>query len=203
MIIIDAMVAYSGYLLYGNHIKSNVLVGNFPAKSIAVAIARFGISIAVTVSIPLQLFPARVCLLNLIEAARKHIKSEEPSQSLASYNADPNTPRGPLFWFVTLFCVCLVCLLAYLVDSLGIVYEVVGATAATLMSYILPGLCMCFNPVRFVHFFSDLISLLTDAVAFFPDSIKLLRLGWAYTIYGLALMTVSLYGSISNAIASG
>jgi hypothetical protein len=41
----------------------------------------------------------------------------------------------------------------------------------------------------------------TDAIAFFPDSGHLFRLGWAYTLFGVALMTVSLYGSISNAIA--
>jgi amino acid permease len=144
MLIVDGMVAYSGYLLYGAHVKSNVLVGNFPANSIAVALARLGISVTVTASIPLQLFPGRVCVLNLIDAARRYYAKIESPAIVATASDANSANRGPLYWGVTAVCVVLVCLLSYLVNSLGIVYEVVGATAATLMSYILPGLCTCF-----------------------------------------------------------
>ena len=225
MLVIDALVAYAGFLLYGSNIKSNVLSGNFPADSIPVAIGRLCMSLAVAVSIPLQFFPARVCILNLCDAARKWwqrrkrssssatgdeagleelglalsetstIKGNDLSTAMLSGDADPSDPltgsstssapastnaaadpnaaRGTLYWTVSGVMFLSAYWIAYAVNSLGLVYELVGATAATMMSYTLPGLYV---------------------FALFPETVWLRRCGAAFAAFGLTVMVVSFVG---------
>lgn len=226
MLVIDALVAYAGFLLYGSNIKSNVLSGNFPADSIPVAIGRLCMSVAVAVSIPLQFFPARVCILNLCDAARKWwhrrkrslstsgdeagleelglalsdagtlkgndlstamllgggdpsdpLNSPAAPSALTNAAADPNAARGTLYWTVTAVMFLTAYWIAYAVNSLGLVYELVGATAATMMSYTLPGL--------YVY-------------ALFPETAWLRRWGAAFAMFGLTVMVVSFVGIFAS-----
>ena len=186
MLSIDAAVAYAGYILYGSNIASNVLSGNFPPQSVSVALARLLISVAVVMSIPLQLFPARVCLLSLVDGARRQCgrkrfltDADEPVVAFAGPEVAAEQTRDSTYWAVTMMSVVLACVLSYIVDSLGLVYEIVGATAAVMMSYILPGLY---------------------TLALFSDSMRLSRIGFAYAAFGLLLMLFSLYGAIKKAI---
>jgi amino acid permease len=72
---------------------------------------------------------------------------------------------------ITLFAIVYV--IAFFVDSLGLVFELVGATASTSMAYILPGLY---------------------TFRLFSDRPRVRFLGAAYVVLGVAIAALSLTG---------
>jgi hypothetical protein len=158
-------------------------------------------SCVVAVCIPLQLFPARACWLNVwavvrrfgrrsahpvaalpidgeanvaASAAEEHAASPVSASTTDARDGGP-APSASLDRTAHLTMSALLCgvvfTVAYNVDNLGKVFEVVGATASTSMCYTLPGF--------FVW-------------ALFPESPRFRAAGACFGVFGLLLMVVSL-----------
>lgn len=110
----------TNYLLYGDGVSDNVLK-NYPQDYLA-TIVRGLYVVVMGVSYPLQVAPARSYFLNMINIDQKSRK------------------LNFMHFFVTSMIIIATYLIAVLGIQLGIVYTLVGATASTFMSLILPAL---------------------------------------------------------------
>jgi amino acid permease len=220
MLTVDLVVAYCGYFTYGANVQSNILDGNYPSTT-AATVGRVAISLAVACSIPLQLFPARICWVNVarqllrllnvawqllrrltcerrlppvtvVAAGAQSAQSRDArgSESSGSFRAPllpasehleaPSAPPaasdmsyGPMYFAVSLLLFTVVYIIAFFVDSLGLVFELVGATASTSMAYILPGLY---------------------TLRLFSDHPRMRTLGAVYVAVGVVIAGLSLTG---------
>jgi amino acid permease len=64
--LVYVVVAVAGFITYGDLVKSDIL-NNYPHTSVA-AVARVAITLLVIFSYPLQLNPARKCILSLVQS---------------------------------------------------------------------------------------------------------------------------------------
>lgn len=134
------------YLTYGGNTDSDVLT-NYPTKT-EFSIAKIGLSILVILSFPLQAFPFRLSLHNLLclwlegptILSKRSCNSEEITQNEKSwkdwFDKDGEVVRILEMIFVVGSSYCV----ALFVEDLGIVFAIVGATASPSLSYILPGI---------------------------------------------------------------
>ena len=113
-------MALSGYLTFGDMTKGNVL-NNFPSENVMVNIARLCFGLNMLTTLPLECF---VCREVMTEYYFPH----------EAYN--PN--RHIIF---TTSLVVSAMTLALITCDIGIVFELVGATSACALAYILPPLC--------------------------------------------------------------
>lgn len=118
--IIYGIVGYCGFMLYGEDIKSNVLV-NF-SDSPAFILARVAVCLAVVMSFPLLFFPLRVTIHNLVYMACgwTHV---EPAQTA--------TKDGIVF-------MALIFLAAVSVPDLGTVFSITGGTSVVILIFTAP-----------------------------------------------------------------
>lgn len=114
------IMALSGYLTFGSLTQGNVL-NNFPTDNILVNIARLCFGLNMLTTLPLEAF---VCREVMTEYYFPH---EE---------FDPN--RHLIFTTALVIAAMMVSLVTC---DLGIVFELVGATSACALAYILPPLC--------------------------------------------------------------
>ncbi|KAI4721670.1 putative amino acid transporter [Aureobasidium sp. EXF-10727] len=113
-------MALSGYLNFGSLTQGNVL-NNFPTDNILVNIARLCFGLNMLTTLPLEAFVCR-------EVMNLYYFSHEPF--------DPNRHL-----ILTTALVVSAMGLSLLTCDLGIVFELVGATSACALAYILPPLC--------------------------------------------------------------
>ncbi|KAI4847967.1 putative amino acid transporter [Aureobasidium sp. EXF-8846] len=113
-------MALSGYLNFGSLTQGNVL-NNFPTDNILVNIARVCFGLNMLTTLPLEAFVCR-------EVMNLYYFSHEPF--------DPNRHL-----ILTTALVVSAMGLSLLTCDLGIVFELVGATSACALAYILPPLC--------------------------------------------------------------
>ena len=116
-----------GYDTYGDMVESNILV-NYPETGL-VSTARLFVSLLVAFSYPLQVHPARKCILTLLSTFLDEGKSVEPPYSVLYMR----------FVGITATFLCLSFLIAMATSDLGVILSIVGATGSTIVSYILPG----------------------------------------------------------------
>ena len=116
------LISFSGYTTFGPQVESDILA-TYPNSAI-VAVARVAISVVVTFSYPLQSHPSRTCILSLLTAV---FGSRGPRWDMATH-------LGVTTGFLGLSTA-----IALVVDDLGMVLSLVGATGSTIVSYILPG----------------------------------------------------------------
>ncbi|OCK94050.1 uncharacterized protein K441DRAFT_660871 [Cenococcum geophilum 1.58] len=114
------IMALAGYLTFGDKTQGNVL-NNFPADNIMVNIARFCFGLNMLTTLPLEAFVCREVMTNY------YFPHEQ---------WDPN--RHLLF---TTVLVVSAMTLSLLTCDLGAVFELIGATSACALAYILPPLC--------------------------------------------------------------
>jgi len=117
-------LAGGGYSTFGALVKPDILRSYPPASSV-VGIARTMIAGIVTCCYPLQAHPSRLSIGSIV---RKLAGRRAPSEAAL------HVP-------ITACFVGASAAIALVVDDLGIVLKVVGATGSTIVSYILPGLC--------------------------------------------------------------
>ena len=152
------LVAWSGLLTFGDSLQSDILL-NYP-QSALVTTMRVFVALLVVFSYPLQLDPSRRCIITLVKKVRGRGTPRSPSSGVLSmgYDAEAqapsdktpltsSTPPGgegagdaALFYVITLAFLLASYTLAMVVDSLGLILNVVGATGSTMVSYILPGI---------------------------------------------------------------
>ncbi|KAK6440945.1 hypothetical protein LTR95_002839 [Oleoguttula sp. CCFEE 5521] len=113
-------MALSGYLTFGDKTKGNVL-NNFPTDNIMVNIARLCFGLNMLTTLPLECFVCR-------EVMTEYYFPNEQFQ-----------PNRHLIFTTSLVVSAMT--ISLLTCDLGIVFELVGATSACALAYILPPLC--------------------------------------------------------------
>jgi solute carrier family 38 (sodium-coupled neutral amino acid transporter), member 11 len=113
-------MALAGFLTFGSLTKGNVL-NNFPTDNIMVNIARFCFGLNMLTTLPLECFVCR-------EVMNNYWFPEEPYQ-----------PNRHLIFSSAL--VVGATAMSLITCDLGAVFELIGATSACALAYILPPLC--------------------------------------------------------------
>ena len=165
-LVIFTTVALEGYNTYGSLVQGDILI-NYPENK-QVTFLRICIAFMLALHYPLQLDPSRRCITSLVKVIMKwwsqeqsteqHLKEIEMEQeekevppiekkdldeSNSYYEMSQSKVSGTddkLFYVITLSFLSLSFMLAMIVDDLGVVLALVGATGSTLVSYVLPGL---------------------------------------------------------------
>lgn len=114
-------MALAGFLTFGDKTKGNVL-NNFPSQGhLMVQIARLCFGLNMLTTLPLECFVCREVMVNFWFADEPH-----------------NTTRHVIF---TTSLVVGATALGLMTCDLGAVFELIGATSASVLAYILPPLC--------------------------------------------------------------
>jgi len=113
------LLGYCGYLTYKDKVKDNI-IDNLPQDT-PVTLCRFAVTILVVFSYPLQIHPCRTSILNLVGVITPRAKSK-------------------VVTYITTIILCTITYtVAFFVDDLGIVFNIVGASGSVTLCYILPG----------------------------------------------------------------
>ena len=159
-LVIYILLGSSGYYTFGSFVSKDILV-SYPQANITVAVARLAISLVVTCCYPLQAHPSRAAFSSIVK------NCATVDEDVLHYS------------ITTLFVVCTGSI-AFMVDDLGMILSIVGATGSTIVSYILPG---------------------ASYFLLFPDRASR-WVGFGLLCIGLAIMPLSL-GLIIQKIMSG
>jgi len=122
------IIALCGYFTFGSEVKSDLLL-NFPMNRIS-SFARVCVSLTVLFHYPLQLNPARKSILSIIRS----IDNEEVLQPSLYFRK---------YFSVTFGFLISSYIVALSTKDLGLMMSLVGGTASTIVSYILPGAFYC------------------------------------------------------------
>lgn len=120
-------MALSGFLTFGSLTSGNVL-NNFPSSPL-VNVARFCFGLNMLTTLPLEAFVCREVMLNYFWPATDPASAPAAHSSTAVHVALTTA----LVWAATG--------IATQICDLGAVFEVIGATSASILAYILPPLC--------------------------------------------------------------
>lgn len=130
-------MALAGFLTFADKTQGNVL-NNFPADNTMVNIARFCFGLNMLTTLPLEAFVCREVMVN-------YFWNEDPAGGLeAERDEDGDKTRSPDFWRHLLLSTGLVwaaVAFSLVTCDLGAVFELIGATSACMLAYILPTLC--------------------------------------------------------------
>lgn len=162
-LILFYVVAFEGYQTFGSNARGDILT-NYPQNGY-VTILRMCIAFMLTLHYPLQLDPSRRCISSLIAVLSKwrqgrarnflHRRfsdlSESDATATGSLDMTSDKPEEEtcgkdflsdprMFNVITTSFLVFSFSIAMVVDDLGVVLAMVGATGSTLVSYILPGL---------------------------------------------------------------
>ncbi len=160
-LILFYVVAIEGYHTFGSNVRGDILL-NYPENGY-VTILRICIALMLTLHYPLQLDPSRRCISSLLGAVNKwrqgrasrflHRHCSDMEETNSTGSNDEIGEKLPVemlekdlladqrvFNVITLSFLVLSFSIAMMVDDLGVVLAMVGATGSTLVSYILPGL---------------------------------------------------------------
>ncbi|KAK5107897.1 hypothetical protein LTR62_000556 [Meristemomyces frigidus] len=113
-------MALGGYLTFGDRTQGNVL-NNFPTNSVMINIARLCFGLNMITTLPLECFVCREVMTTYY------------------FPAEPHNPNRHLIFTTSLVISAMG--VALVTTDLGIVFELVGATSACALAYILPPLC--------------------------------------------------------------
>ena len=130
-LVLYSVVAVCGYATYGDNIRSDLLI-NYPENAL-LSCARIMISSVVALSYPLQINPARRCLMTMFE------QIFDGDGQVAS--AMVKTVR---YYGITAVFLISSLVVGLTVEDLGVVVAIVGATGATLIMFIIPGFCFLY-----------------------------------------------------------
>lgn len=114
-------MALSGFLTFGSLTQGNVL-NNFPASNTMVNVARFCFGLNMLTTLPLEAFVCREVMFNYFLGDGVHASTR-------------------LHFIVSTGLVGSSMLISLIVCDLGAVFELIGATSACALAYILPPLC--------------------------------------------------------------
>lgn len=115
-------MALSGFLTFGNLTEGNVL-NNFPTDNVLVNIARFCFGLNMLTTLPLEAFVCREVMFHYW------------------YDGDLMQVPNVVHIFVSTALVASSMLISLMICDLGAVFELIGATSACALAYILPPLC--------------------------------------------------------------
>ncbi|VEU23664.1 DEKNAAC104851 [Brettanomyces naardenensis] len=130
--ILCAIMGLSGFLNFGSKTKGNVL-NNFPGDDWAVNIARFCFGLNMLTTFPLEIYVVREVFKDLLTIYQQ-IRRRDPT-----YKIEQLSDRQHVI--VTTFVSFLPMVISLFTCNLGAVLELVGATSASVIAYILPPMC--------------------------------------------------------------
>ena len=141
------IIALCGYFTFGSKVKSDLLL-NFPMNRIS-SFARVCVSLTVLFHYPLQLNPARKSILSILRS----IDNEEVLQPSLYFRK---------YFIVTLGFLISSYAVALSTKDLGVMMSLIGGTASTIVSYILPGAfyCMLHNRINSYYFTAAFLMLM-------------------------------------------
>lgn len=113
-------MALGGYITFGDMTKGNVL-NNFPTDNIMVNIARLCFGLNMITTLPLECFVCREVMTEYY------------------FPGEPHNPNRHLIFTTSLVVSAMT--LSLITCDIGVVFELVGATSACALAYILPPLC--------------------------------------------------------------
>lgn len=124
------VMAVNGLVNFGDKTKGNLL-NNFKSDDNWINVARFCFGLNMLTTFPLELFVVRDVLKDIIMASRG---SEDGSTAHLELSSRQH-------FFITTFLVFTSMGVSLLTCNLGIILELIGATSASLMAYIIPPMC--------------------------------------------------------------
>jgi len=151
------LMALSGFLTFGDKTVGNVL-NNFPGDNIMVNVARLCFGLNMLTTLPLEAFVCREVMLNYY------------------FPGEPFNMNLHLIFTSSL--VVTATILSLITCDLGTVFELVGATSAAAMAYILPPLCY--------------IKLTTRSWKTY--------VAWAVVVFGCSVMGISILQAVGKII---
>lgn len=128
-------VGMAGYATFGDKVSSDLLE-NYPGDEVAVVISRLGFSALVAFSYPLMCKPARDSLLSLVENGAF---GSEAAEKLKDPLSAPSHRKLIYRAFTTSFLVG-TCGIACVVNDLGVILSLIGATCSTFVAFVIPPL---------------------------------------------------------------
>lgn len=156
--ILYTTISLAAYLDFSNQIQPNVLQ-NYCPDTLLIQMAFLGMTIAVVMAFPLNIFPTRVTLEGLYERQhqqrqRTHSEVELASSAGTRSGVEPLLlPRSyydgddedvPFHWwshFLITLAICGVTLfLALVAPNISVVFGLLGGTTSSILGFILPGL---------------------------------------------------------------
>jgi len=135
-LVIYTLVATTGYETYGNLVRSDVLE-NYPQQSALLVVGRVCTSLLVILSYPMQFFPCRNSFRQLMFGS-----PGEDGEGGIFGNGLNRSAKAEQMRFLVMTAVIAACsfTLAMVLEDLGVILSIVGATGSTTISYILPGI---------------------------------------------------------------
>ena len=128
-------VGMAGYATFGRDVSSDLLE-NYPGSEEAVVVSRLGFSALVSFSYPLMCKPARDSFLSLVE----HGALPGGGARRLANPVDGPAFRRRLFRGFTLAFLGSTWAVAAVVDDLGVILSLIGATCSTFVAFIIPPL---------------------------------------------------------------
>jgi len=122
-LIMMVVIGIGGYLPFGDATCANVLE-NFSEEDDAINVARFFYGITIMLTYPIECFVAREVLEDSFSMFAGHGKTRELHHNL-----------------LTIGISLTVMIIAIILNDLGLVFELNGVFNATLLAFVLPGLC--------------------------------------------------------------
>ncbi|SCV03104.1 LANO_0G02168g1_1 [Lachancea nothofagi CBS 11611] len=164
------VMGYTGFLVFKNKTKGNIL-NNFPGNDHVINVARFCFGFNMLTTFPLEIFVLRDVIRDLIYF------------NTPTSNDQPIALSLKLHFIITSITVFSTMVISFTTCNLGALFELIGATTASLMAYILP---------------PSVNLILTGAKKTRRQKIP----HYACIFFGFAIMTVSstqtIVGSIKN-----
>ena len=134
-------MALSGFLTFGDKTSGNVL-NNFPSSPL-VNLARFCFGLNMLTTLPLEAFVCREVMVNYLWPEAGEVEAVDGVVSTAADLTDSAAHHTSTLIHVglTTGLVWSATLIATQICDLGAVFEIIGATSASVLAYILPPLC--------------------------------------------------------------
>lgn len=123
------VMGVNGLLNFGDNTKGNLL-NNFKSDDNWINVARFCFGLNMLTTFPLELFVVRDVLKDIVLAS----SSEDGSTAHLQLSSKQH-------FFITTFLVFSSMTVSLFTCNLGIILELIGATSASLMAYIIPPMC--------------------------------------------------------------
>uniref|UniRef100_A0A0G4HHS9 Amino acid transporter transmembrane domain-containing protein n=1 Tax=Chromera velia CCMP2878 TaxID=1169474 RepID=A0A0G4HHS9_9ALVE len=130
-------IGFAGYLTYGHNVLPDFLL-SYPDSDPLVAAGRVALALIATCSCPLQLHPARLSATALARAFLSVVFRNRPER-LKAWTTDEGGRSGVLRVILTTFLLSALFATSWVVSSLGLVFDVIGAVGATGLTMYLPG----------------------------------------------------------------
>ena len=145
-LVLYAVVAFAGYLTFGNLVVGDLLEA-YPATSALIDVARCGIALVVITSYPLSSFAMRSSmrsLLSMCACARDSCGAGGADTARVTWvgpKIADSLVLEPLPYIISVSFVTFTLILAMIVTNLGFIVELGGAVVGNLIMLIAPGLC--------------------------------------------------------------